>query len=117
MRMMMGQVDMLQHLATLAKGPVQKIEVLVRVVSSLFDINPSMSTHMAVPLWKRCVATLLEVKFCSFMSIRQTALLIACYLPSFGQCLAGPTRTSSRIFSVLCTHTRARALPQPRCYI
>lgn len=61
MRMVVAQVDMLQHLATLAKGPVQKIEVLVRVVSSLFDINPSMSTHMAVPLWKRCVATLLEV--------------------------------------------------------
>jgi hypothetical protein len=57
-----AQVDMLQHLSTLAKGPVQKIEVLVRVVSSLFDINPSMSTHMAVPLWKRCVATLLEVR-------------------------------------------------------
>ena len=31
------------------------------MVSALFDINPSMSTHMAVPLWKRCVGTLLEV--------------------------------------------------------
>ena len=33
----------------------------LQVVSALFDINPSMSTHMAVPLWKRCVGTLLEV--------------------------------------------------------
>ena len=37
------------------------MEVLVQVVSALFDINPSMNTHMAVPLWKRCVKVLLEV--------------------------------------------------------
>eukprot|EP00891_Asterochloris_glomerata_P007222 jgi/Astpho2/7222/fgenesh1_pm.00113_%23_10_t len=55
------QVDMLTYLATVAKGPVQKMDVLIQVVSALFDINPSMSTHMAVPLWKRCVGTLLEV--------------------------------------------------------
>lgn len=47
------QVDMLVYLATVAKGPAQKVEVLVQVISSLFDINPSMSTHMATPLWKR----------------------------------------------------------------
>ena len=55
------QVEMLSYLATVAKGPVQKIEVLIQVVSALFDINPSMSTHMSVPLWKRCAGTLLEV--------------------------------------------------------
>ena len=81
------QVDMLTYLASIAKGPVQKVnqsavlefdwcpsstglrlytlypqvEVLVHVASAHFDINPSMSTHMAVPLWKRCTATLLEV--------------------------------------------------------
>ena len=37
------------------------IATALQVVSALFDINPSMSTHMAVPLWKRCVGTLLEV--------------------------------------------------------
>lgn len=37
------------------------MEVLVQVVSARFDINPSMNTHMAVPLWKRCVKVLLEV--------------------------------------------------------
>ena len=55
------QVEMLQYLSTVAKGPSQQVEVLVHVVSALFDINPSMSTHMAVPLWKRCTGTLLQV--------------------------------------------------------
>ena len=44
---------MLVYLASVARGPAQKVEVLVQVVSSLFDINPSMSTHMSTPLWKR----------------------------------------------------------------
>jgi hypothetical protein len=38
------------------------VEVLVQVISALFDINPSMNTHMAMPLWKRCVGTLLEAR-------------------------------------------------------
>ena len=38
-----------------------QVEVLVHVVSALFDINPSMASHMAPPLWKRCVGVLLEV--------------------------------------------------------
>ncbi len=37
------------------------MQVLIHVVSALFDINPSMSTHMLVHLWKKCVAVLLEV--------------------------------------------------------
>ena len=40
----------------------RQVEVLVQVVSALFDITPSMNTHMAMPLWKRCVGTLLEVR-------------------------------------------------------
>lgn len=36
-------------------------QVLVHVVSALFDINPSMSTHMPVHLWKKCAAVLLEL--------------------------------------------------------
>ena len=38
-----------------------QVEVLVHVVSALFDMNPSMATHMAPPLWRRCVGVLLEV--------------------------------------------------------
>ena len=52
---------MLQYLASVAKGPSQQVEALVHVVSALFDINPSMSTHMALPIWKRCTGTLLQV--------------------------------------------------------
>ncbi len=33
----------------------------MHVVSALFDINPSMSTHMPVHLWKKCTATLYSV--------------------------------------------------------
>ena len=32
------------------------------MVSALFDINPSMSSHMAPPLWRRCVGVLFEVR-------------------------------------------------------
>ena len=39
-----------------------QVEVLVHVVSALFDINPSMSSHMAPPLWRRCVGVLFEVR-------------------------------------------------------
>jgi hypothetical protein len=50
---------------------VLQVEVLVHVVSALFDINPSMSSHMAPALWRRCVGVLFEVslpplKYCQF---------------------------------------------------
>lgn len=40
---------------------LRQVEVLVHVVSALFDINPSMSTHMAPALWRRCIGVLFEV--------------------------------------------------------
>lgn len=33
----------------------------MHLVSALMDINPSMTTHMPVHLWKSCVATLFQV--------------------------------------------------------
>lgn len=48
------QVDMLVYLSSVAKGASQKVEVLIQVISSLFDINPSLSTHIPTHLWKRC---------------------------------------------------------------
>ena len=43
-------------------GHCAQVEVLVHVVSALFDINPSMSTHMAPALWRRCIGVLFEVR-------------------------------------------------------
>ena len=45
-----------------------QVEVLVHVVSALFDINPSMSSHMAPPLWRRCVGVLFEVSLLAFLT-------------------------------------------------
>jgi len=55
------QVEMLTYLATVAKGPAQRFEVLAQLVSSLFDLNPSMSSHLKVSLWKKCVINLLDM--------------------------------------------------------
>lgn len=52
---------MLSYLASIAKGPSQKVEVLIQIVGALFDLNPSMSANMAPPLWRRCVKTILEI--------------------------------------------------------
>ena len=52
---------MLSYLATVAQGPCLKIEVLLHVVSAIFDLSPSMATHLPVPLWKRCVGVVLDV--------------------------------------------------------
>jgi hypothetical protein len=37
------------------------MQVLMHLVSALMDINPSMTTHMPLHLWKRCVSTLFQV--------------------------------------------------------
>ncbi len=55
------QVEMLQYLVTVSKGPAQKLEVLSQLVSSLFDLSPGASNFMKVPLWKRCMAHMLEI--------------------------------------------------------
>ena len=52
---------MLGYLATVAQGPCLKIEVLLHVVSAIFDLSPSMATHLPVPLWKRCVSVVLDI--------------------------------------------------------
>lgn len=55
------QVEMLQFLATIAKGPAQRFEVMAQLVSSLFDLNPGMSGHLKTSVWKKCVNQLLEM--------------------------------------------------------
>lgn len=58
---MRAQVEMLTYLASVAQGPCLKIEVLLHVVSAIFDLSPSMATHLPVPLWKRCVGVALDI--------------------------------------------------------
>ena len=56
-----AQVEMLTYLASVAQGPCLKIEVLLHVVSAIFDLSPSMATQLPVPLWKRCVGVALDI--------------------------------------------------------
>ncbi|KAG1661195.1 hypothetical protein FOA52_006001 [Chlamydomonas sp. UWO 241] len=55
------QVDMLQFLTTIAKGPAQKFEVMAQLVSSLFDLNPGMAGHLKTSVWKKCVIQMLDM--------------------------------------------------------
>lgn len=55
------QVEMLTYLITVAKGSAQRFECYAQLVSSLFDMNPSMASHLKTSLWKKCIINLLEM--------------------------------------------------------
>lgn len=55
------QVEMLAYLSGVAKGPAQKIEVLVHLVTVVFDMNQPLTAPMTVPNWKRCMASSFEI--------------------------------------------------------
>mmetsp|Transcript_6417 Transcript_6417/g.40087 ORF Transcript_6417/g.40087 Transcript_6417/m.40087 type:complete len:910 (-) Transcript_6417:867-3596(-) len=52
------QIEALAYLVSVAQAPSQELEILVDIVNSLFDLVPSMSSHMNTKLWKKVLGKL-----------------------------------------------------------
>lgn len=57
----MRSVEQLRYVSSLSKCAAQEVEILLHIISAQFDLNGSMSTYMATPVWRNCVNDVLCV--------------------------------------------------------
>lgn len=55
------QVEMLVYLSGVARGPAQRVEVLVHLLTVIFDMNQPTLSPMTTVNWKRCASTLMDI--------------------------------------------------------
>jgi len=56
-----ASVGLLEELITKVKTAPKKIEIMVHLISCLFDSNPNMLSHLATPVWKKTAQHITEL--------------------------------------------------------
>lgn len=55
------QEEQLKKLLTLSESNKLTLQILLALAAAQFDATPSKATHMPVPLWRRCLATVNKI--------------------------------------------------------